>query len=208
MIVEKALERSFAIVDRTLRNSFPDDYHKRCMYAAFGLQALLHDLGVEAEVVGGDMLTFVVSRSGQQAGMQGFGNARDGFAHYWVEAGGYLVDIGPHYLPLGSSFPAEAVPLIAWRRTEPLPPFLRYRTLENFGAGPVMMSDRIIEERKCAFVKLCLSRLGSQVGQPKLPHWVLTGISSLADRGKKGDPWVLGAVRFATMRGAVADLPF
>ena len=208
MIIEKAVERSLAIVDRALRQSFPDDYHKRCMYAAFGLQAMLKDLGFEPDILGGDMLAFMVSRSERQGGMQGFAGSVDGHAHYWLEVEGRLVDVGPHYLPRDADYPAATVPFVSWSIQEPLPPFLRYRIGGNFGSKTVLLSDEIINERMDKFVAICRRKLKGQVGQPKPPYWVLSGTASLLHHGAEGDPWVRNAMRFATMREAVAGLPF
>lgn len=39
MLFEQAVARSFSVIDRALRRSFPTDYHKRSMYAAFGMHS-------------------------------------------------------------------------------------------------------------------------------------------------------------------------
>ncbi|WP_117195579.1 hypothetical protein [Rhizobium terrae] len=208
MQFEKAVARSFSVVDRALRRSFPTDYHKRCMYAAFGMQTLLSDYGHEASIQGGDAVTFMVSRSGQQAGMQGFANAAEGHAHYWVVAAGRLIDIGPHYLPQDSSFPAADVPLICWDLAGALPPFLRYRVLEDFGAFTALVTTEEIHERMEAFIGQCRSKARNLVGQPKLPTWLLTNLETVARSAGQGDVWAKGAVRFASMPGVEKSLPF
>jgi hypothetical protein len=90
-------------------------------------------IGHNASIHGGDAVTFMVSRSGQKAGMQGFAGAVEVHAHFWVIASEWLIDIGPHYLPQDSSFLAAPVPLAFWDLTARLPPYLQYRTLEDFG---------------------------------------------------------------------------
>jgi hypothetical protein len=208
MIFEKAVERSFAIVGRALRQTFPDDYHRRCMYAAFGMQSLLGKLGHQATIFGGDIMGFVVSRSGDQAAMHGCGTTDEGHGHFWLHAGGRLVDIGPHYLPYEASLPSEPMPLIAWDLSEPIPPFVRYRAQQDLGPKTVLVSDARITARMESFVQLCERKLKAQVGQPKSPSWLLTSTASLLRHGERGERWVHHAMRFCTMRDAVADLPF
>ncbi|MER8462972.1 hypothetical protein [Mesorhizobium sp. M1396] len=208
MRFESALERSFAIVDRTLRQSFREDYYKRCMYAAFGMQSLLTELGYPASIQGGDVLAFMVARSGNEAGLQGFANASDGHAHYWTVAENRLIDIGPYYLPRESSFSAVQVPLIAWSTFERLPPFLRYRVAEDFGRTTILVADESIQQRMAKFIELCRRKLKQQIGQPKPPNWILTGTAALLSRGERGDPWARNAMLFSTMPGTVENLPF
>lgn len=208
MRFESALERSFAIVDRALRQSFPDDYCKRCMYAAFGMQSLLTELGFPASIQGGDVLAFMVARSGKQAGLQGFANASDGHAHYWTVSENRLVDIGPYYLPRDSSFPAVPVPLVAWDMFEQLPPFLRYRIAEDFGRATVLAANETIQQRMRDFIDLCRRKLKHQIGQRRPPNWTLTGTDALLFRGGLGDPWARNAMLFSTMPGIVDSLPF
>lgn len=208
MQFENAVVRSFSVVDRALRRSFPTDYHKRCMYAAFGMQMLLSDYGHEASIQGGDAVTFMVSRSGQQAGMQGFANAAEGHAHYWVVAAGRLIDIGPHYLPQDSSFAAAAVPLICWDLSGDLPPFLRYRVLEDFGPLTALVTTVEIQSRMETFIEQCRSKARNLVGQPKLPTWVLTSREAVEQSAAQSDVWAKGALRFASMPGVEKSLPF
>ncbi|MBZ5762915.1 hypothetical protein LAV84_25375 [Rhizobium sp. VS19-DR104.2] len=198
MLFEKAVARSFSVVDRALRRSFPADYHKRCMYAAFGMQKLLSDFGHEASIQGGDAVAFMVSRSGQQAGMQGFANAPEGHAHYWVVAAGRLVDIGPHYLPQDSSFPAADVPLICWDLAGALPPFLRCRVFGDFGPLTALITTEEIHERMEAFIEQCRSKAKNLVGQPKLPTWLLTSLETVERSAAQSDVWAKGALRFAS----------
>lgn len=208
MQFEKAVARSFSVVDRTLRRSFPVDYHKRCMYAAFGMQALLSDFGHEASIQGGDAVTFMVSRSGHQACMQGFADAHEGHAHYWVSAAGRLIDIGPHYLPQDSGYPAAQVPLIFWELEGGLPPYLRYRVLEDFGPRTGLITTNEIHERMESFIGQCRSKVGNLVGQPKLPMWLLTNRDAVERSAAQGDVWAKGALRFASMPGIEQSLPF
>ncbi|NKK74024.1 hypothetical protein GFL21_28855 [Rhizobium anhuiense] len=208
MLFEKAVARSFSIVDRALRRTFPDDYHKRCMYAAFGMQTLLSDFGHDASIQGGDAVTFMVSRFGHQAGMQGFANAQEGHAHYWVVAAGQLIDIGPHYLPRDSGYPAADVPLVCWDIAAGLPPFLRYRVIEDFGPLTGLVTTNEIHERMGSFIGQCRSKARNQVGQPKLPMWLLTSREAVERSAAQGDVWAKGALRFASMPGIEQSLPF
>jgi hypothetical protein len=130
------------------------------------------------------MTAFVVSRSGLEANMHGFGTTSEGHGHFWLMAGNRLVDIGPHYLPREASQPSEPMPLVAWDLTEPLPPFLRYRSREDLGLRTVLVSDPEIEARMASFVALCQRKSRAQIGQPKLPHWLLKDTASFLERGE------------------------
>lgn len=208
MQLEKAVTRSLSIVDRALRRTFPADYPRRCLYAAFSIQALLSDLGHDASIQGGDAVAFMVSRSGKQAGMQGFAGAAEGQAHYWVVASEWLIDIGPHYLPQDSSFLAAPVPLVFWDLTAGLPPYLRYRALEDFGTAISLVATDEIHERMDVFIAQCRSKSKQQFGQPKLPMWLLTSPAAVELNAARGDAWARGALRFASMSATEQGLPF
>ncbi|MDX0980297.1 hypothetical protein GOE03_30970 [Sinorhizobium medicae] len=208
MQFEKAVVRSFSVVDRALRRTFPGDYHKRCLYAAFGMQALLSDFGHAASIQGGDAATFMVLQSEDQAGMQGFANAAEGQAHYWVVAAGQLVDIGPHYLPQDSSFAAATVPLVCWELAQGFPTFLRYRALEDFGSVTALVATNEIHARMESFIGHCRTKVNQQLGQPKLPTWILTDHQAVDAHAKRGDSWARGALQFASMPGIERSLPF
>lgn len=208
MQLEKAVTRSLSIVDRALRGTFPTDYPKRCLYAAFGIQALLLDLGHDASIQGGDAVAFMVSRSGSRASMQGFAGASEGQAHYWVVVSERLVDIGPHYLPEDSSFLAAPVPMVFWDLKAKLPTYLRYRALEDFGTATSLVATDEIHERMDAFIAQCRRKSKQQLGQPKLPMWLLTSQASVELNAARGDAWAKGALRFASMSTAQQGLPF
>lgn len=207
MRIESLAARCLTIVDRTLRASFPGDYEKRCLYAAFGLRALLKTRGAEATVIGGDVLAFVVSADTQRAGLQGFGFGSDGPAHYWVEADGLLIDIGPHYLPRGSSYSAAKVPMVAWRKNTPLPPYLRYRESVRYAQDVELVADSAIMERMKRFIEDCCKRNAAQSGQPKPPAWLLTDDGALRAAAKAKDVWALNALRFVQV-AHLQDYPF
>ena len=128
MNLTSTVTRTLYVVDRSLRKEFPEDYFKRCMYAAFGTSALLQDAGFNANIVGGDFLAFVVARFEQRAGLQGFGLGTDQPSHFWVEVDGTIIDVGPHYLPDDARFPATPMPFVAWSSASTLPLYLRYRS--------------------------------------------------------------------------------
>jgi hypothetical protein len=207
MNLESAIARTFGIVDRTLRREFPDDYDKRCMYAAFACSALLEDLGFDANIVGGDFLAFIVSTSGQRAGLQGFGEGQGQLSHFWVEIGETLIDVGPHYLPKGSSYRASPVPFVAWSRASTLPKFLRYRVQVRYARHAALHAPSAIVDRVKDFVAQCRDRIATQKGQPSLPSWILVDSVSLEAAAKRGDFWARNAMRFAAGVGD-AQLPF
>lgn len=196
MRFESILTRALAVVDRTLRTTFPDDYDQRCMYAAFGLRALLHRAGHEARIIGGDFAAFVVSRTGERAGLKGFGFADDGPAHYWVEAGDTLIDLGPHYLPKSSRYPTAPMPILAWAKSASLVHVVRYRSEVEYAPDVELDSTPEIMARMERFLEYCETRYRAQVGQPKLPTWLLSGTPALTTAASSGDAWAKNALRF------------
>lgn len=191
------ITRTLYVVDRSLRKEFPEDYYKRCMYAAFGTTALLQDAGFKANIVGGDFLAFVVARFEQRAGLQGFGLGTDQPSHFWVEVDDTIVDVGPYYLPDDSRFPAASMPFIAWSPASELPLYLRYCSNVQYDPCVRLDSTPEIAKRLDAFVAACRARYAAQSGQPKLRSWLLTGGTALETAARTGDAWAQNAIRFA-----------
>lgn len=194
-------------IDRVLRALFPDDYDARCMYAAFGLSSLLRQSGLDARIVGGDFFAFVVSKDGRQANLQGFGQGSDSAlpSHFWVESSGRLLDLGPHYLPRKSSFPAAAIPVIALPLAQS-PLFLRYRPKIRYEPDVKLASDDTITGRMQAFLKECNSQWENGI-RPTLPTWIFSGKEALHRAITRRDPWAHGAIQFAS-RVRIEELPF
>ncbi|MDA9489562.1 hypothetical protein [Bradyrhizobium sp. CCBAU 11361] len=207
MNLSSLIARTLAIVDKSLRSDFPNDYQKRCMYAAFGASALLQDAGHPAAIVGGDFVAFVVATSGERAGLQGFGFGKDEPSHFWVTLDNTIIDLGPHYLPRDSRYPAQPLPLVAWSPASRLPKYLRYRAEIEYDPAVRLNSTPEIEKRMDTFVARCRKRFAEQRGQPKLPRWVLMGEASLAEAAAGGDAWAQNALRFAAGIGD-EELPF
>ncbi|MCK1582428.1 MULTISPECIES: hypothetical protein [unclassified Bradyrhizobium] len=129
---------------------------------------------------------------------QGFGSGKNEPSHYWVSLPETLVDLGPHYLPRGSSFEAQEIPFVAWSPAQALPKFLRYRPEIEYHPSGVLQSTPEIVARMEAFLAKCRARFAEQRGQPKLPTWVLTGEASLRDAASRGSGWARNAIRFST----------
>jgi hypothetical protein len=197
MRIESAIVRILAIVDKALRNEFADDFDKRCLYAAFAVFALLQDEGFDTHLAGGDFVAFVVARSGERVGLQGFGYGRDQPSHFWVEVQDTIVDLGPHYLPQGSSFAAAAMPLVAWQLSDGLPVYLRYRAHMRYDPAVQLQSFPDVMARKDRFVAGCRAKYAAQRGQPRLPSWLLTSPMALELAAREGDVWAKNALRFA-----------
>lgn len=194
---ENVIVRSIFVVDRTLRSMFPKDYYKRCMYVAFGISELLRNAGINAQIRGGDFLALVVAKKQQKLQMHGFG--RSGSAdpsHYWVETSSTLIDLGPHYLPKGSSFSASAMPVIAWNTSTPLLRCLHYNCRITYDPEVMLLASASILERMDEFLDRCNARYKAQKSQPNLRSWLLTDKSSLISSAERGDAWSLAAVRF------------
>lgn len=201
-----AFTTSLATTHATLRATFPADFHKRCMYAAFGVASLLEDAGIPAEVAGGDFLCAVVSRDGQQLSLQGFGTpGASEPSHYWVCTPRQLIDPGPAYLPYESPFPAASLPALSWSTMSPLPGFIAYRERVRVAAD-AMISTTSIAERVAAFVAACRAHRDSQQAADHLPYWQLRDLGGLAHWAQKRDPWALAARSFLR-RGLKAQFP-
>lgn len=198
------------VVDRALRATFPGDYDKRCLYSAFATCTLIQDAGYSASIVGGRFLAFVVSETGDRAGLQGFGGDLDQLdppSHFWVEAEGRILDLGPRYLSRGSSFPTAPIPMVAWNPPDGLPKYLRYQASIRYAPDVELLSNFEISNRKEAFVADCRRRYRSQVGQPKLSTWLLTDEGAVVGAASRGDLWALNALKFAE-RVNLGELPF
>jgi hypothetical protein len=203
----RELEPILTTVANALRVEFPDDFHKRCMYAAWGVRSLLTDTGVRAEIIGGDFVAFVVSRDGTRAGMQGFAHSKDQCSHFWVEASGRLIDLGPYFLPNESSYEVVQMPAVAWELSQQLPRYLRYRIQKRFGQDAPLNKDPTINARGAAFVERCHGIAHSSNVPSKFPTWIVTGPASVEIAANRKVPWAIGATRFAR-RSDSADVPF
>jgi hypothetical protein len=58
--------------------------------------------------------------------MQGYGSESGEHSHYWVELDGLILDLGTHYLPVGSRFSASEMPAMVWDKGYRMPKGLRY----------------------------------------------------------------------------------
>ncbi|MBM7122126.1 hypothetical protein [Dyella kyungheensis] len=188
------VDHALAIVDHALRTSFPENYWKRCAYAAAGLHLILARRGINAEFLSGDVLSFTLSADRRHPQMQGYGNATNGApTHFWVETADDLLDLGVHYLPRESSQPIVAMPIIRWSLREPLPHYLRYRKV---GRAAVMRPDPLIAERMENFLGQCGRHDHSLDSNVSLPTWTLTGRAGLHAAAQRGDVWARGAGHF------------
>ena len=206
MSKEDCVSRALAVTDETLREVFPSDYFKRCMYAAFGLGSLLGDAGIRATVVGGDFLCAVVSQDGRQMNLQGFGTTGVGEpSHFWVEAQGLLLDLGTTYLPYESSFAAAQLPAVRWPLSSALPDFLRYRECRRYLVDAEVL-DSVVRERRNAFVSSCRHMNAAIERAPKLKTWQLRDMASLQYAAERGDRWAQAVVKFL-QRSLKAEFP-
>ena len=200
------ISKAFAITDHSLREFFPADFYKRCMYATFGMAALLRDEGACAQVIGGDFLCAVVSDDGMRLSLQGFGTTGAGEpSHFWVHAQGTILDLGPMYLPYESPYSAPPPPLLRWPLAVPLPSFIAYRERVRY-ADNVEIANSEFRQRSADFVQLCraTSRLKSDEMRPQA--WQLRDYQSLRYAAQKGDPWARAATEFLR-RSLKAEFP-
>lgn len=197
--------RALVVIDRELRREFPSDFHKRCAYSACALAEILRSKGIEASVRVGDVLGFVVSADGNQAGQQGYqGGIIDGddaeLSHVWVEAEGRTLDLNFHYFSIGGRYKAAPMPAVAWPQGESFPVYAQYRVRSD--ATHFSFSNPNHAERLENFIARCQARIGALIGNPKPPFWILRGQASFANALKSGDLWAESALRFQRMPGA------
>ncbi|MBF8721379.1 hypothetical protein [Pseudomonas guariconensis] len=195
------IERVLYVVDKCLRSQFPDDYHKRCMYASFGIHRLLEGMGYKPEIVGGDFLAFVISKDGRDATLQGYGSPNEPVSHFWVELEGAIIDLGTYYLPTESSYPASEMPAIYWGRQYALPKGLRYRETTRCASSESSYLDPHIREKMTPFLEACVVRMAKPLVKPKLGKWLATSPSSVHKAAVKGDLWARSLIRYQTMQG-------
>ncbi len=193
------IERVLCVVDKCLRSQFPDDYHKRCMYASFGIHRLLDGMGYKPEIVGGDFLAFVISKDGCDATLQGYGSPTEPVSHFWVELDGAIIDLGTYYLPIESSYPASEMPAVCWGREHALPKGLRYRETTRCASSETSYLDVHIKEKMMPFLEACVARMAKPLVKPKLGKWLATSPSSVHKAAVKGDLWARSLIRYQTM---------
>lgn len=78
---DRVIARCATMIDKSLRKSFPNDYHARCLYAALGMHRLATRSGCNSEMVGGDFSALTVALDRSQARFQGYSRT-DGDGEY------------------------------------------------------------------------------------------------------------------------------
>lgn len=193
------IERILCVVDRCLRGQFPDDYHKRCMYASFGIHGLLQALGHSPVVVGGNFGAFLVSRDERSASFQGYGSDAGEHSHYWVELNGFIIDLGSYYLPVESSFSASEVPVVFWDPGNELPRALVYRAVARYESTETAHLEPHIVEKMEPFLAACHARMSKPLVKPKIGKWLVTTPLSIQRAADKGDQWARAVIRYESM---------
>lgn len=200
------VERILSVVDAALREYFPNDYDARCMYAAFGIRDLLRAAGESAQIVYGDLLCFSVSSDGREAQLEGFGTSDTSRpSHFWVEAAGRRLDLGPYYLPRQSRLEAVQTPPVCWTISAPTPFYLRYRTHQRNHPDVELPPDDQLTERLSAFRATC-ARLSNTNPVPGW-RWLLRSPGSVTAAARTGDRWAIGALKFLRT-ASLRQLPF
>lgn len=199
MQLDKSIARIAFVVEKSLKKYFPDDYDKRCMYAAFGMHALAKKQKHDSIIVAGGFAALTVALDNSNAAYQGYNDGDGEFGHYWCEIDGHTVDLGPSFLPVSSRFPAANAPLVMWPLTKELPASLRYAPKIRYHTDvqPHMADD--IMERLEGFLKVCDQKFAALHGQPKTKSWVLSGPIALSAAAKSGDLWASASERVQGM---------
>jgi hypothetical protein len=177
------------------------------MYGSFGLSALLRDEGISTQIIGGDFICAVVAKDGSRMTLQGFAGQPGGMpSHYWVEAQGLLLDLGPMYLPCESSFPASPLPALRWPTTSKLPDFVAYRERVRYDGG-VAIANPELRQRNAEFISHCRKVGRTHTEQIALGTWQLRDFQSLHRAATEGDSWARAATLFLR-RSLRAEFPF
>lgn len=188
--------RALAAVESCLLEAFPSDFYRRCAFASFAMRALLHDVGIDAVLVGGQFAALVVAPDEARSAVQGFKGGPELYPHIWLEAADRLIDLGPYLLAFGSDYPVVPMPAIAWDMSAPLPAAFRYRAKRRFPAGNRMSTDGKVNAQCAAFIEQCRTAAADKGKAPQLPTWVATSYPSLVAAVDRGDQWAIGAKRF------------
>lgn len=204
---DRRLERVLACVVHCLRETFPQDFHRRCAFSARAVLALLEGEGVEAQAVGGRFAALVVADSGERYALQGFRDGPELYPHLWVETDERLIDLGLYLLPLGSPFPAVAAPALAWPRATPLPAALSYEAIGPLARDAPFSLDPVIDALGARFVAACLGWVGRSEREDAFPSWIATGPASLAAAASAGDIWARSVERYEVLARSTAGLP-
>jgi hypothetical protein len=193
------VERVLAAVEACLCETFPDDFYRRCPFAAFAIRALLRDAGVEAVLAGGQFAAFVMTPDQARLALQGFKSGHEPHPHYWVEADDRLIDLGPHLLAFGSEYPIVPMPALAWGMSAPLPAAFRYKARQRYPADSRMSLDPALCAQADRFVDQCRDVLNEALRPRNFPTWIASSYASLVAAVERGDPWAAGAMGFEQM---------
>ncbi|MBU2708725.1 hypothetical protein KCM76_22220 [Zooshikella marina] len=201
------VEDLFATIDWCIKKYFPDNYDARCLYSACAIHTILVSCGVKAQIVGGNVGIFTVSIDGREALLQGFGGSdATQPSHYWVETSELILDPGAAYLPKSSQIKVVPMPMVAWRKTNPLPSYLQYQDKIRYAVDAEYMFAEDIATRISDFIELCKKRYTSRAAKKKLVTWLLTSPDSLNNAAKLGNKWAKCALHFQSMK-SVPTIP-
>ena len=189
-----------ACTDWCIKNTFPEDYDSRCLYSACAIHTILTNAGFEAIIVGGNVGALTLSADGGEALLEGFGGGDTTQpSHYWVEVNGIILDPGISYLPRRSRMSAVQMPMIAWKKSKPLPSYIQYQEVIRYAPEAEYVFPEDIANRITDFIELCKKRYASKAAKKKLSTWLLSSSAELDKAAKTGDKWAKGAFRFQSM---------
>jgi hypothetical protein len=194
------LARILGVVLHCLRDTFPDDFYRRCAFSARAIRQLLAREGVKSHAVGGRFTALAVGRFDARYALQGFQSGPEPYPHLWVETEQWLIDLGPHLLPFGSPFPLTPMPALAWNKAELLPAALFYERIDVIADDAPFSVSSDVSDQAERFVECCFEMAAA----PPLPY-LITDLKELAEARQRGDAWALAAERF--QRSAVRYTP-
>lgn len=177
----------------------PEDYHKRCMYASFGVHRLLKARGYSPVIVGGNFGAFFVSRDQSIASIQGYASDSGEHSHYWIVLDGSIIDLGTYYLPVESGFQACEMPAVFWSTSYPLPKGLIYSPDARCPSSDVSHQSPHIIEKMEPFLAACHASMAKPLTKPKIGKWLVTTTSSIQKAAQEGDLWARAVIRYESM---------
>lgn len=201
------LERIFYVVDLELREQFPEDYWRRCMYVAAATKFLLEALDEKPIIVSGDFICFVVSPESTSARFQGYAGDDTSTAHLWVECRDTILDLMPYYLPedQNNSSPTCTTAPIAWRPSKKLPSGMTYIAKAKYATDVEFGGMDGLQEKINAFSEACKLRMkNTRKVKPKF-KWMLRDAKSLDEMAQRGDPWAMCLAKYENMQDRPAN---
>lgn len=199
--LESSVVRAAYVVDRSLRSYFPHDFQARCMYAAYGTQAVLRQFGYSSRINVGTFGMFSVSRDGRRSAMDAWGGRGNTLSHFWCVVENRIIDPTSPYMAMKGSFEKADAPIVYWNILKEMPKSFRYYYAADLSPRSPDTYDDDMKKRLREFVQTCESKAREIKGQPRMKYWLLKDMHSIKAAADRGDTWAKAALRLQKMPG-------